>query len=459
MRWITREGGTFCIMAGAGLESLSAFVLASSKSVLASGQIATIPMFIGAVLQNLAPGALRWLGSVRLWSVGMALFQGLCLLALAFGSTFGQLPLWAVFTLVSLYWAAAWSVGPAWNTWMDSIVPSRVRATYFSRRTALCNVLQWATMMLASWILAQGQRQGITLPIFSSLFAVAGCARLAGAYCMARQSEPLPLPPNYRVLGFRQSYEKIHNNPKAKPLIYLLGAQFSLQLAAPFVFAYLVQMKQLSYGAALLCMAAGILSKVLVLPRLGKVAHKLGSASLYRSSGLGLAAISLLWLLPIQGLAFCILVQACSGACMAGFELGTMLVYLDAVPAADRTSVLARFAIFNNLSGMLGSTLGAGVLWLAPQNYAALFGLASLARLAALRLLEPVQGTTAKGRALPQQRRRTPEDLAQRLVKPYRAKRRSLRLEVKAPRQNLSEQLVWSHAQRLTWTAERNDLS
>ena len=103
MRWITREGGTFCIMAGAGLESLPAFVLASSKSVLASGQIATIPMFIGAVLQNFAPGALRWLGSVRLWSVGMAFFQGLCLLALAFGSTFGQVPLWATFTLVSLY--------------------------------------------------------------------------------------------------------------------------------------------------------------------------------------------------------------------------------------------------------------------------------------------------------------------------------------------------------------------
>lgn len=458
MRWITREGGTFCVMYGAGLESLPAFVLASSKSVLASGQIATIPMFIGAVLQNFAPGALRWLGSVRLWSVGMAFFQGLCLLALAFGSTFGQVPLWATFTLVSLYWAAAWSVGPAWNTWMDSIVPARVRATYFSRRTALCNLLQFSAMLCASAILSQGQRLGITLPIFSGLFALAGCARITGAYCMARQSEPLPLPPNYRVLGFRQSYQKICNNPKARPLLYLLGAQFALQMAAPFVFAYLVEMKHLGYGGALLCMAAGVISKVVVLPRLGKRAHKFGSASLYQGSGLGLAAVSLLWLLPFQQLAFCMLVQACAGACMAAFELATMLVYLEAIPAADRTSVLARFAVFNNLAGMLGSGLGGFVLWLLPQNFGALFVLAGLARLAVLKLLAPAQALV-KGRTLPQQKRRTPEQLAQKVIKPYRAKRRSLRLEVKAPRQNLSEQLVWSHAQRLTWTAERNDLS
>lgn len=432
MRWITREGGTFCVMAGAALESLPAFVLATSKSALASGQIGTIPMFIGAVVQNLAPAALRWVGSVRIWSMALATLQGLVLLALAFGSTFGQLPLWSIFALVSLYWAAAWSVGPAWNTWMDSIVPARLRATYFSRRTAVCNLLQWGTLMIASWVLSQGQSQGVTLPIFAGLFAIAGCARLLGVYCYARQSEPIPLPPHYRVLGFRQSLEKIRSNPKARPLFYLLGAQFALKLGEPFVFAFLVQIKHLSYGGAILCLAAGTISKVLVLPRLGRRADQLGSASLYRRAALGLAAISLLWLLPFQHLAFCMLVQSGTGACLAALELATMLVNLEAVPAGDRASVLSRFAIFNNLAGLLGSALGGLVLTLSPGNYAALFALAGLARVAALKLLRPVQ--VASSRRLPIQRRRQPEEFGQRLLKPYCAKRRSLRLEVKACR-------------------------
>ncbi|MBX3168964.1 MAG: hypothetical protein KF760_16265 [Candidatus Eremiobacteraeota bacterium] len=429
LRWITREGGTFCVMAGAALESLPAFVLATSKSALASGQIGTIPMFVGAVVQNLAPAALRWVASVRLWSIAMATIQGLTLLALALGSMLGHMPLWAVFMLVSLYWAAAWSVGPAWNTWMDSIVPARVRATYFSRRTALCNLLQWSTMMLASWMIARGEQHGLAQQIFAGLFALAGCARLAGAYCYAHQSEPIPLPPNFRVLGFRQSLDKIRHNPKARPLLYLLGAQFALQLGAPFVYAFLVQIKHLGYGGAILCMAAGTISKVLVLPRLGKRADQFGSVSLYRGAGLGLAAISLFWLLPFQQLLFCLLVQACAGVCMAAFELANMLVYLEAVPTADRASVLARFAIFNNLAGLLGSGLGGLVLMLAPDNYAALFALASLARVAALKLLRPAQ--LPERRRLPVQKRRQPEEFGQRLLKPYRAKRRSLRLEVK----------------------------
>lgn len=434
LRWITREGATCCVMQGAAQETLPAFVLATSQSALASGQISTVPMFLGAVLQNLSPWALRWVGSVRAWSVVMVVIQGLCLLTLAAGALLGHLPLWAIFGLVSLYWAAGWSVGPAWNTWMDSVVPTRLRAGYFSRRAAQCNFIQWATMMGAAWVLAQGDKASAIwgLPtIFCGLFVMAGVARLTGAYCMARQSEPLPLPANYRVLGFRESFQKIRDNPKAKPLLYVLGAQFTMQLALPFIYPFLVKQKLLGYGAALLCMSAVVLSKVLVLPRLGKVAGKLGPHRLYRGSGLGLAAISLAWLLlPGSNLGLCLLLQAATGACLAGFELANTLVYLEAVPAADRTSVLTRFAIFNTMAGMLGSSLGATLLWFVP-NYALLFGLACVARLAALRLLLPAAAKNS--RPLQKQRHRhLPERLGGAPRSAYRAQRRSLRVVTKA---------------------------
>lgn len=425
LRWITREGGTCCVMQGAAQETLPAFVLAASQSALASGQITTVPMFLGAVLQNLAPWALKWVASVRIWSVAMVAFQGLTLLTLALGSVTGGLSLWAIFALVSLYWAAGWSVGPAWNTWMDSVVPPGLRATFFARRNALCALIQWVTMMLASWVLSQGDRSVLGLStIFCGLFCVAGLARLTGAYCMACQSEPMPLPLNYRVLGFRESFQRIRDNPKAKPLLYVLGAQLSLQLGTPFIFAFLVQQKHLGYGAAMLCLSVAILSKVLVLPHMGRLSPHFGPYRLYRGSGLGLAAISLLWLLPTQSLAYCLLLQALTGVCLAGFELANTLVYLDAIPASDRTSVLTRFALFNTMAGMLGSSLGATLLWFAP-DYRLLFTLAGLARLFSLHLLT---FDSPARRVCPQQSRH--RHLPERLVgerKPYRAGRRCLR--------------------------------
>lgn len=429
LRWITREGSTCSAMLGAGENCFQPYVLAASQSALASGQIDTVPRFLGALLQNIAPWGVKKVGSVRTWSVAMATLQALCLLVLAVASGFFHPPVWAIFLGVSLYWAAAWSVGPAWNTWMDSLVPARLRAPFFSRRNSLCWLSQWASMMGAIALIETGRHWEALTPIFSSLFAVAGLARLASAYCMSRQSEPLPLPPNYRVLSFTQALEKVRSNPKAHSLLYILGAQLSLGLAAPFLMAYLIQVRQHSYATWLLLLSAAIFTRALVLPRLGRVAQTMGARRLFRLSGLGLALVPLLWLLPFNHLLWCLSLQSFTGGCLAAYELAVTLVNLEAIPPADRTSVLTRFSIFNTLATMLGSSLGATLLWFLP-SYGLLFTLAALARVAALRLLAaPPMALPAppSNTRKPQIRHRQPlAHLEQRLRAQHRAPRRNL---------------------------------
>jgi hypothetical protein len=431
LRWITREGSSCCIMTGAGESFLAPYVLAAGHSALASGQIATVPVFFGAVLQNLAPWALQKVGSVRTWAVTMAVLQALCLLILGTGAALYNLPVGLIFGLVSFYWAAGWSVGPAWNTWMDSVVPARLRARFFSRRNAFCEFVKWSTMMAATLTMRGAQQSGATVALFAGLFIVAGLARLVSAYCMWNQSEPVPLPKNYKVLGFRAAYKQIAGNPKARPLIYMLGAQFALQLAGPFIYAFLSEHKGVSWSALMLCIAAQTFSKVLVLPRLGRVAQQLGPKRLFRWSALGLASVPLLWLLPISHLGYYLTLQAYTGACIAAYEMGVTLVYLEAIPSSHRTSVLTRFFIFNTLAAMLGSSLGGTLLWILPAGYtgyAGLFVLASVLRLAALPLLtspplrrEVVNPALTRMRRLPQHLR------ARALPMTFRGKQRSLR--------------------------------
>lgn len=377
-------------MLGAGESSLSPYVLAAGHGAVSSGLITTVPLFLGALLQNLAPAALARVGSVRRWTVAMATVQGLCLLLLGAGSALATPPLGVLFAVVSLYWAAGWSVGPAWNTWMDSVVPARLRARFFARRNAFCMLVQWATMLAASGLLLWAQDRQVALAAFCLLFVVAGAARLYSAFCMSRQSEPVPLPADYRVLSFAQAYARVRGNPQARPLIYMLGAQFSMTLAAPFLVPFLKEMRGISYGGVLLCIAAAILSRALLLPRLGKVAQRLGPHRLFRWSGRGLAAVPLLWLLPNLGLGGFLLLQVITGAFLAAYEMAVTLVYLEAVPVGDRTSVLTRFSVLNTAAMLAGSSLG-GTLLLAGGSsltaYGTLFVLATLARLAALTLL------------------------------------------------------------------------
>lgn len=390
LRWSSKEGTSCCVMLGAGESSLSPFVLAAGHSAVSSGLIVTLPLFLGALLQNLAPGALQRLGSVRTWSVTMASLQGLCLLALSLGALFASLPLWVIFGLVSLYWAAGWSVGPAWNTWMDSVIPGRLRARFFARRNAFCMLVQWSTMMAASGLLMWAQKANVAVLAFAGLFALAGAARLYSASCMARQSEPVPLPPDYRVLSFAEAYARVRGNAAARPLIYMLGAQFSMTMAAPFFVPYLTEVRGIGYAGVMLCIAAAIFSRALLLPRLGRMAHQFGPRRLFALSGCGLATIPLFWLLPGLGLGGFLALQVLAGAFLAAYEMAVTLVYLEAVPVGDRTSVLTRFSVLNTFAMLAGSGFGGALLLLAGNGmaaYAGLFSLASLARLAALRLL------------------------------------------------------------------------
>jgi len=164
-----------------------------------------------------------------------------------------------------------------------------------------------------------------------------------------------------------------------------------------------------------------VISRAALLPKLGRWAQRVGPQKLFRASGLGLSLIPLLWLIPGTGLGWFVTLQVATGACMAAYEMAVTLVYLNAIPAAERTSVLTRYSIFNTLAMLLGSSLGATLLWFVP-SYALLFALAAVARLASLSLLR-----TPASSQPPTARRDLARQFQGRLRVAYRNRTRSLR--------------------------------
>src|SRR6185436_13393655 len=112
-------------------------------------------------------------------------------LPLVVASIVGTIPLWGVFASVALYWGAGLAAGPAWNTWMETVVPFRVRAPFFASRTRLGQAGVLLGFLAGGISLQYGKHIGALLPAFAAIFAVAAVCRFFSARFLACQSEPV----------------------------------------------------------------------------------------------------------------------------------------------------------------------------------------------------------------------------------------------------------------------------
>ena len=132
MRASIGDAASYSVMVGIGETYLPAFALALGTGETFAGLIATMPMLTGAALQLATPWALRRFGSYRTWVVLCACLQATALLLDAawppcFMGTPSLAATW-VFVAATAYWAASQAAGPAWNTWIEEIIPKRVAA-------------------------------------------------------------------------------------------------------------------------------------------------------------------------------------------------------------------------------------------------------------------------------------------------------------------------------------------
>jgi hypothetical protein len=390
LRLITWEGCSYCLMSGMGESSFAPFVLAMNYGEQWAGLVATLPVFLGSILQNASPHGILSFGSLRRWSVFTVSVQALAFLPLALGAHFGQLSLLLIFASVSLYWAGGLSTGASWNTWMDSVVPKTIRGRYFSRRSAVCNLLQWSSMLVAGYLLNQAKAISAPLSAFAVLFVLAGASRAVGAFLMSHQSEPEPLPSGFRVLGIKDCWAALRSSPQGGLLLYILAAQFSLQIAVPYLVPYLLGPLKLSYAALMGLMATAVLARICALPLLEKNTRHWSARRLLKLSGSGLCVVPLLWLWTQAPIAYYIAIQILTGSLMACYDLALLFVYLEAIPAADRASVLSRFRLFDTLAMLAGSLLGGYLLEIHGSSfgiYRTIFVASAIGRLAATFLL------------------------------------------------------------------------
>ena len=303
-----------------------------------------------------------------------------------------------VFGLATAYWAGGLATGPAWNTWMEKRIPSRVRARYFGRRTRLTQACVLAGLVAAGlWLQLHAGDERDTRP-FSALFAGAAVCRAVSVWFLSTTGEDPLDPARVELVRPRRRLARLGDATGARFLLYMVAVQVAVQLSGPYFTPYMLVELDLSYGGYLVLIATAYLTRVLVSPLLGEQARRRGAWWLLLVGGVGIVPTALLWTFS-DAYAWLIAIQVYAGLAWASYELAQTLLVFEAVPRAERTSILALYNVANASAMALGGLLGGAALTgagISVHGYHLLFLLSTFARAGCLLLLIGLHARTVR---------------------------------------------------------------
>lgn len=390
----TGDGMTYSFMVGTGESYFAAYALALGFSDVVGGLVASIPYFAGACLQLIAPWGVERIGSPRRWIMLCAGLQAASFLPLVAGALAGALPLWILFSSVSLYWGCALAAGPAWNAWVGAVIPRTLRPPYFGIRSRLCQIANLAGILIAGCSLAASssdadQKALANLLVFGAVFVLAGASRALSIRYLMRHSEP----PRERWASRTVNPIRLLSRPLAGRerdlIVFMLLFQVTVQVSSPFFTPYMLSCLEWPIGLYLAAIAAGFAAKSLFMPMHGRLAARAGARTLLVRGSVCAAVASVLWTVSPSPW-FVIPLQVFNAYAWGAYELATFLMLLELVHDNERTSVYTAFNLLNSGAMAIGSLIGGWLLARGGTTFAAymtLFAISSLLRASALPLL------------------------------------------------------------------------
>lgn len=404
--WVTTaDAAAYSVMVGCGETYIPAFALALGFGPAAAGVTATLPLLIGAVAQLVTPAAVARLGSNRAWVIACTALQAVSFVPLIAWAVLGRAEFWQLLLAASAYWASGMAGVPAWNSWMGTLVPERMRAGYFAQRNRLGQFSVFLGFMIGGIVLQAGQERGLTLIAFAALFVVAALARLLSTTCLVVCREPKPPEPHdlappraggrSRGRGLGQTLRTMAGQPSGSVVAFLCCLVFAVQFAAPYYAPYMLGEMGFSYRAFMLVVATSFLAKALALPLLGRLAARIGAVRLLAAASLAVVPLGMLWV-PSANVAYLVAVQTLGGCVWAGYELAVALVFFEQVPPRERTGVITIYNLAVAIATVAGAACGGLMLHALGADrtaYVTVFLTSCLLRLAAIPLLMRLKAT------------------------------------------------------------------
>ena len=414
------DGATYSAMVGLGETYFLALYLALGLGQTSISLLASLPILAGSLLQLVTPQGIALFGSLRRWIVVNATIQGLSLVLLAVVIATDMASMLIVFFVSTIYYASGQATAPAWNAWMEKLLPRTIRSRFLSRRLRICQLCLLAAVAIAGFVFhfvsshekvaSGGLDLHSPLVPFACFLLVAGILRFVSAWSLSQQferrqwafqspaesferkqvaanfstaresaaiqpyflhvSQFVPSLLRYYRAGFVSLRQKSRTRlqiqvAKSKSqeyqpwrlLLFFIVVQFSVYISAAFFAPFQLKVLGFTYWQFSLLIMIAYAGKILALDFVGQIAKRIGSERLLLVGAIGIIPIAGLWAIS-QSFWYLVCVQILSGVVWAFFELATALAFIENVPVKDRLRLISRFNVGNSAALVAGALTG-----------------------------------------------------------------------------------------------------
>lgn len=387
LKAMNADGFSFSVMVGIAETYVPAFVLARGLGELNAALIATVPVLLGSILQLLAPMALQRLKSYRRFVVTTASIQASSMLILMFMALMPHVPAWAVFVPATLYWAAGLSTGPAWNTWVEYLVPQKIRSGFFARRSRMCHVGVLLGLISGGLFLRWSVAHEMTVAVFAVLFGIGAIGRFVSAGMLARQTEhattggvsyfPRDTATEQndilaeeedapRIVSAKERFAAVIQTIRqpgsaGRLVLFLMAVQTAVHVSGPYFNPYMLRILKLSWMEYMGLLSLGFIGKMISLPWAGRFANRFGPDRLLWVGSIGIVPVSAMWFFS-QNIFWLAGIQIVSGLVWGCYELAMLLQFFRQIPGERRVAVLTLYNLGNSAAMVLGTVIGGVIL-------------------------------------------------------------------------------------------------
>lgn len=287
-------------------------------------------------------------------------------LVVFFGAYFLKSP-WIILIAYAIGTAVSNFAGPGWNSWMNDLVPSKIRGAYWGKRNNIMGIAQFAAILGSGLALQFAQPHGFSLPVFALMFCLAFVFRLSSIYYLnATYEPPMECPPEAERMHFLPFLRDLGQNPFGRFVIFSVLTTLVVNLMVPLVSIHLLKGLGLNYIEYTLVTMASMVMNFLAMSYWGPLGDRFGSYRVITVTAALLPFIAIAWAFvrPTPAL---IVLQLFSGFVWAGFNLSTSTYIFDSVSRAHTAKSIAYFQFLNSFAAFLGSLAGGGLSLLTPH--------------------------------------------------------------------------------------------
>ena len=369
LRISTVEGSWWAVMYGMVETYFGAFFEYLKYTSYEISILSTLPIFIGAVFQNLTGWFYDILRSRKTLLIILKCIQTITIPLILFaGYSSGNYFLLLAF--ICLYYALAMSQMSPWTSWMGYLVPGRLRGRYFGNRSQVVRIFMLISSLLAGAIL-NSYEESNTFNGFIIIFSLGMVANFGSIYYLNRQYEPENTTDD-EIIEIDSSNTNMDSGLK-RFITYDSLSEFSFHVSGPLMMVYWLRDLKFDYIELAILINVSQVLGLFSMRYWGKRIDNSGSYSTIRFTSFCIGIFPMFWVgiyyLPNELiLAGSIIIASLASLMFSGRALALDNRLYEHMKNKKMIKVTSKRFFFRGLSIFIGGLLG-GLLTRNESNF------------------------------------------------------------------------------------------